>query len=121
MLTEAKALDATDLAKLARRLITRVDPDGEERRAERDLDRQDRAAHLDRELSIGFDAAGGCRIRGRCSAEDGAILRATLLPLATPHPTADGPICDPGSCDLPACGHDGRATPAPTAPGCWTP
>jgi hypothetical protein len=43
LLAEAKALDATDLRKVARRLASVVDPDGEARRAERALDREERA------------------------------------------------------------------------------
>jgi hypothetical protein len=107
LLEHAQALDATDLKKLTRRLISIVDPEGEERRAERDLDREDRTAHLNRHLTITQDGAGGAWLKGRCSAEDAATLRATLLPLAKPHPHA-GPVCDPASCVLPGCGHDGR-------------
>ncbi|MEO7943483.1 MAG: DUF222 domain-containing protein [Marmoricola sp.] len=107
MLAQAKALDATDLAKVGRWLVDRVDPDGEERRTEKELAREERAAHLGRELSIRFDGAGGAWIKGRCSSEDGARLRATLLPLARPVPN-NGPVCDPASCDIPGCGHDGR-------------
>jgi hypothetical protein len=111
LLEHAQSLDATDLKKLARRLITRVDPEGEERRAERDLDRQDRAAHLERHLTITTDGAGGAWLKGRCSTEDAAQLKATLIPLAKPHPSAGtsaGPVCDPPSCHTPGCGHHGR-------------
>ena len=82
MLDSAKGLDATDLRRVGRRLVETVDPDGQARREERELDRVERAAHLSRNLSITFDGAGGCWIKGRCSAEDGANLRTTLLPLA---------------------------------------
>ena len=67
LLGEAKALDATELKKLTRHLISVVDPDGEERRAERELDRLERAAHHDRYLTITDDQAGGAWIKGRCS------------------------------------------------------
>ncbi len=107
LLDEAKRLDATDLRKVARRLASVVDPDGDERRAERELDREERAAHLARHLSINPDGAGGAWIKGRCSIEDAATLKATLIPLAKPQPAA-GPVCDPATCDLPGCGHDGR-------------
>jgi hypothetical protein len=107
LLAEAKTLDATELRKVARWLVTVVDPDGDERRAERELDREERAAHLARDLSIRPDGAGGAWIKGRCAAEDAAALKATLIPLAKPQPAA-GPVCDPGSCAIPGCPHDGR-------------
>ena len=107
LLGEAKALDATELKKLTRHLITVVDPDSEERRAERELDRLERAAHHDRYLTITDDQAGGAWIKGRCSSEDAELVKATLIPLAAPHP-ATGPVCDPPTCEIPGCGHDGR-------------
>ena len=97
-------------------LIAVVDPDGEERRDEKALDRLERAAHLSRHLSITEDQAGGAWIKGRCSAEDAAMLKATLIPLAAPQPT------DPSAtrtCVDPAA--PTAATPATTAPGCSTP
>ena len=107
LLGEAKALDATELKKLARHLVTVVDPDGEERRAERELDRLERAAHHDRYLTITDDQAGGAWIKGRCSSEDAELVKSTLIPLAAPHPAA-GPVCDPPTCAVPGCTHDGR-------------
>jgi hypothetical protein len=86
LLAEADRLDATDLAKAAKHLVAVVDPDGEERRQQRNLDREDRAAHRNRGLSIVEDGAGGIRIKGSGSVEDGAALKAALLPLTTPHP-----------------------------------
>ena len=111
LLAEAKRLDATDLRKAGRRLVEVVDPDGEERRAERALAREERAAHHDRHLSITDDQVGGAHIRGRCSAEDAALIRATLLPFSRPRPTTTppgDPGCDPATCDIAGCGHDGR-------------
>jgi hypothetical protein len=107
LLAEAKALDASELRKVVRQLISTVDPDGEERRNEKALDREERAAHLGRFLGIRDDGAGGAWIKGRCSSEDAALLKSTLIPLAKPEPSA-GPVCAPGSCKLPGCGHDGR-------------
>ena len=63
LLGEAKALDATDLKKLTRRLLSVVDPDGEDRRDEQALDRLERAAHLNRHLSIADDQAGGAWLK----------------------------------------------------------
>ncbi len=42
-----------------------------------------------RHLAISEDRAGGVRIRGRGTAEDGALLKAALLPLTVPDPTVD--------------------------------
>ncbi len=107
LLEEAKRLDATDLRKVARRLVEVVDPDGTERREEKERDREERNAHLGRHLSIRDDGAGGAFIRGRCSSEDAAQIRSTLMPLSRPVPTSV-PDCDPKTCALPGCGHDGR-------------
>jgi hypothetical protein len=107
LLGEAKALDATELRKLTRRLLTVVDPDGDDRRDEQALDRLERAAHLHRHLTLTDDHAGGAWLKGRCSTEDAAWIKATLFPLAAPEPS-NGPVCDPTSCAVPGCGHDGR-------------
>jgi hypothetical protein len=82
LLDEAEALDATELRKVARRLLTVVDPEGDQRRDEKTLDRLERVAHLVRHLSITDDHAGGAWIKGRCSTEDAALIKATLIPLA---------------------------------------
>ena len=107
LLADAKRLDASELRKVALHLVTVVDPDGDERRDEQALHRLERAAHLTRHLSITDDQAGGAWIKGRCSSEDAALIKATLIPLAAPQP-ADGPTCDPATCTTPGCGHDGR-------------
>ncbi len=86
MLRHATGLDACDLAKAGRHLVEVVDPDAADRRLEAALAREERAAHLGRTLSITPDRAGGVRIRGRGSAEDGAVLKAALLPLTRPQP-----------------------------------
>ena len=87
--------------------MTVVDPDGEDRRDEKALDRLERAAHLSRHLTITDDHAGGAWIKGRCSTEDAALIKATLIPLAAPEPS-NGPVCDPAHLRDPGCGHDGR-------------
>lgn len=107
LLDEAKRLDATELRKVVRRLLSIVDPDGDERRDEKALDRLERAAHVHRHLTITADQAGGAWIRGRCSSEDAALIKSTLIPLAAPVPSA-GPVCDADSCAIPGCRHDGR-------------
>ena len=90
LLADAKRLDASELKKVAMHLVTVVDPEGDERRDERALDRLERAAHLGRHLSITDDQAGGAWIKGRCSTEDAAMIKATLIPLAAPQPLDDG-------------------------------
>ena len=112
LLDEATRLNATDLAKAARHLVEVADPEEAERKAERDLDRDDRAAHHGRFLSIVEDGAGGVRLRGRGTVEDAAVLKAALLPLTKPQPAAR-PAPTPTAGRPPT-----RAT---TAPGCGTP
>ena len=89
LIAEAGHLDASQLAEAGRRIAAVVDPDRTERKAEADLAREERAAHLARELSITDDGAGGIRVRGRGTVEDGAVLRAALLPLTKPTPAVD--------------------------------
>src|SRR6476620_10492679 len=89
LLDAASRLNATDLAKAAKHLVEVADPDAAERKAERELDRQDRAAHHGRFLAIVEDGAGGIRLRGRGTVEDGAAIKTALLPLTKPQPAVD--------------------------------
>ena len=89
LLGEAARLDATDLGAAAKRLVELADPEKAERDAEKALDREDRAAHHGRYLSISEDGAGGVRLRGRGTVEDAALLKAALLPLTKPQPAVD--------------------------------
>ena len=89
LVTEAGRLDASELTRAGRHLAEVVDPDAVERKLEAQLEREERAAHLGRYLSISEDRAGGVRVKGRGSAEDGALIRAALLPLTCPEPTVD--------------------------------
>ncbi len=89
LVRQAGHLNASDLAKAGRHLAEVVDPDAVDRRLEAQLEREERAAHLDRYLAITEDRAGGVRIRGRGSAEDGALIKAALLPLTCPDPLVD--------------------------------
>lgn len=108
MLDLAKTLDATDLRKAGRHLITVIDPDGDERKAERELDREERAAHRGRFLAVTDDGAGGVRIKGRAAIEDGARLKAALMSLSGPQPQTQ-PSCDgAGGCATDGCAHDGK-------------
>src|SRR3954452_15745037 len=89
LLEHAGAFDATDLARTGRHLVHVVDPDAVDRKLERQLDREERASHHTRFLSIVGDGGGGVRLKGRGSAEDGALLKAALLPLTAPSPALD--------------------------------
>ena len=93
LLEEAGRMNATDLHRVGRHLASVVDPERDERKAERDLDRADRAAHLGRFLTLSDDGCGGVRIKGRGTVEDGAVLRAALLPLTKPVPEVDPTTC----------------------------
>ena len=93
---QARVLTATELTRAARHVVHVVDPEGVDRRDEAALDRLERAAHRDRFLSVTDDGAGGVRIKGRGSAEDGEVIRAALLPLTRPEPAVDpdDPTCE---------------------------
>jgi hypothetical protein len=116
LLEHARDHHATDLARLGRRVVERLDPDGEDRRDERALEREERAAHHSRFLSIGPDGIGGVRVTGRGTVEDAAWLKTVLTPLAAPQPAAEPGACGgvPGtvrstdSCGVSGCAHDGR-------------
>jgi hypothetical protein len=90
LLEHAGSFDASDLTRTGRHLVHVVDPDAEDRKLEKALAREERAAHTDRYLTIAEDGAGGVRLKGRGSAEDGAILKAALLPLTRPAPATTG-------------------------------
>ena len=109
MLENAKTLDATDLWTAGQHLIGVLDPERDEREQERRLRREERAAHLNRHLSITDDGAGGVRIKGRTTVEDAAVIKAALMPLAAPEPTGKPGECGgKGDCATPDCAHDGR-------------
>lgn len=93
LLGEATRLTATELARHARDVIVIVDPESTAREREAQLAREDRVAHQRRFLSISDDGAGGIRIKGRGSVEDGAVLRAALLPLTAPVPETNPTTC----------------------------
>ncbi len=100
LVAQARSLDATELHRSARHLAEVVDPDATDRRLEAELAREERAAHLDRTLRIWADRAGGIHLKGRGSAEDGALLKAALLPLTCPEPaSATDPASDIGTGD----------------------
>jgi hypothetical protein len=89
LVDHAGSLDATELAKTGRHLVQVIDPDAVDRRLERELAREERATHHARFLRIRDDGAGGVWVKGRGSVEDGALLKAALLPLTCPVPGID--------------------------------
>jgi hypothetical protein len=88
--------DPVEVARLGRRLWEVVDPDGADTREAELLQRQERDAKRQRQLSFGADGFGLHLLRGRFDTEAAAVIAAALDPLAMPLPsTADGP--DPRS------------------------
>jgi hypothetical protein len=113
LIDQARTRNASDLTKLGAHLLERLDPEGTERRDEQALEREERAAHHSRFLSLAEDGLGGVRLTGRGTAEDAALLKAVLFPLAAPGPVTEPGGCGgtPGSartCGVPDCAHDGR-------------
>ncbi len=86
LIRPATGLDASDLTKAGRHLAEVVDPDTADRRLEAALARDERTAHHNSYLTLTPDRAGGVKIRGAGSAEDGAVLMAALMPLTRPEP-----------------------------------
>ncbi|WP_134738956.1 HNH endonuclease signature motif containing protein [Nocardioides sp. 503] len=93
MLDEASRVTATELARHGRGVIETLDPAHTARTTEAQLAREDRVAHQRRFLSITDDGAGGVVVKGRGSVEDGATLRAAMLPLTAPVPEIDPDTC----------------------------
>jgi hypothetical protein len=116
LLERARELDANDLANDGRTVVERLDPDGVDRRDERALEREERAAHHSRFLSLREDGIGGVRLSGRGTVEDAAWLKTVLMPLAAPQPIGEPGACGgvPGvvrsedGCGVTGCAHDGR-------------
>jgi hypothetical protein len=97
LLEHARELGVEELEVVGGELLARLDPEGSEKRDERALARQERAAHLGRFLSIIDDGLGGVRVKGRGTTEDAAKIKAALFPLIRPLPTGS-----------PGCGETGR-------------
>src|SRR4051794_10378708 len=121
LLGKAAVHNASDLRERARRIVARLDPDGDERRDERALRREERAAHAGRFLSVVPDGIGGVRLKGRGTLEDAAVISNALAPLSAPQPSAEPGACGgtPGSarsCGVADCAHDGRDARARRAP-----
>ena len=123
LLDQAAHADAAELGVIGARVLAQLDPDGEDRRDEAALAREDRAAHASRFLSITEDGIGGVRLKGRGTVEDAAHLKTMLFALAAPTPTSQPGACgatprtpgtpagagsQPGACGTTGCAHDGK-------------
>ena len=111
LLGEAGRLSADDLERAGRHVLEVVDPEGVDARLERELDRAERAAHLNRTMSLRFDRVGGGHGRLDGSAEDVLLLKTVLLSLAAPQPAEPGVCGGDGVCTSRECragGHSGR-------------
>ena len=111
LLEQARQLSAEDLERAGLHILEVVDPDGVDSRLERQLAREERAAHRNRDLSLGFDRLGGGKGRFNGSAEDLLLLKTVLLSLAAPQPAEPGACGGAGVCRSVQCetdGHSGR-------------
>lgn len=111
LLDEAGRLSADDLERAGRRIMEVVDPDGVEAQAERDLERTERSAHLNRSFRLGFDGLGGGAGSFHGPKEDLLLLTTVLLALAKPQPAEPGSCGGEAGCSDLACkagGHSGR-------------
>jgi hypothetical protein len=80
LLAEAARFDPTDLARLGRRMLAHLDPDGPA------PDRAERRGRLRRELSWNARDDGTVKLWGQLDADSAATLIAALDPLSAPHP-----------------------------------
>jgi hypothetical protein len=111
LLEEAARLSADDLERAGRRVLEVVDPEGVEARAERDAERTERSAHLNRSFRLGFDGLGGGAGSFHGPKEDLLLLTTVLLALAKPQPAEPGSCGGDAGCADVACqasGHSGR-------------
>lgn len=111
LLDEASRLGADDLERAGRHVLEVIDPDGVDAALERELERTERAAHLNRNVVMKFDQLGGGSGRFCGSAEDVELLKVALLSLAAPEPSAPGACGGDGVCTDRGCmadGHSGR-------------
>ncbi len=111
LLDEATRLCAEDLEAVGHRLVETLDPTGDTARRERELERTERSAHLNRSLRIGFDGLGGGAGRFTGAKEDLLLLSTVLVSLAAPQPAEPGSCGGDDVCTDLQCrtfGHSGR-------------
>lgn len=79
-------------ARLARHVVSRIDPDVADARDGQQLARAEQKAAAGNELSFGPDGDGGVYVRGRLDGDGHAIVAAALAPLTAPRgDTGEGP------------------------------
>jgi hypothetical protein len=111
LLEQSQRLSADDLERAGRHILEVVDPDGVDARLERELAREERTAHRNRDLTLRFDRLGGGNGRFNGSAEDLLLLKTALMALAAPQPAEPGACGGRGVCRSAQCeaeGHSGR-------------
>ena len=111
LLEQAQQLCAEDLERAGRHVLEVVDPDGSDARLERQPAREERVAHRNRGLNLGFDRLGGGNGRLHGAKEDVLLLKTVLLALAAPQPAEPGSSGGAGVCPNVECeisGHAGR-------------
>jgi hypothetical protein len=92
MVQDAEDFDPIIAGRLARHVLSRVDPDGEDRRDGERLARAERRAAATNELGLTPDGDGGMHVRGRLDADGHAIVDTALQPLMAPQAdTGEGP------------------------------
>jgi len=92
-LIEAAAVhDPVELARLGRRILEVIDPDGADEALARALAREEARLAREQFLSLTPNGRGATAVRGTLDAVTAAAVRAALDPLAAPRPAAaDGP------------------------------
>ena len=111
LIDRAEQLSTEDLEHAGRHVLEVVDPDGVDAELERGLERTERAAHLNRELTVRFDRLGGGSGRFSGAKEDVLLLKTVLMSLAAPQPSEPGACGGDAECTSKECrasGHSGH-------------
>lgn len=122
LLEQARSLSAHDLERAGRHVLEVVDPGGVDAALERDLERAERVAHLNRSLPTRFDRLGGGSGAFAGSVEDVLLLKTVLLSLAHLTPPSLASAVGTASAETRCAGTEGTmaTTSVTTVPGCST-
>ena len=104
LVDQAQRWDPAELRVLGEHLVEVVDPDHADLLLERQLERDEQAAHRNRELHLHHDGHGSTRIKGQLPAADGEKLAALLDSLTDTHRSNDDPPLCGSSCPGASCG-----------------